>query len=138
MLERVTFTKSRRMQFRGIWETEEIDVRLVDAYLARRALDYLYGFTLSGVLWRKLPNATSLSAGRVNPGVKVSRGEKRNPAFVPKPYWSVEATLGGENKSAFDAKLLSFEGKKISKFTIESDERAAEMVQRIKKRAHGR
>ena len=135
-VSRVTFTEvTKNAVLEAFGKPREIDVRLVDAYLARRALDYLYGFTLSGVLWRKLPNATSLSAGRVQSAALrlVVERETEVEAFVPKPYWSVEATLGGENKSAFDAKLLSFEGKKISKFTIESDENAAEMVQRIKK-----
>ena len=138
-VSRVTFTEvTKNAVLEAFGKPREIDLRLVDAYLARRALDYLYGFTLSGVLWRKLPNATSLSAGRVQSAALrlVVERETEVEAFVPKPYWSVEATLGGESdqdKSVlFEAKLLSFEGKKISKFTIESDENAAEMVQRIK------
>ena len=137
-VSRVTFTEvTKNAVLEAFGKPREIDLRLVDAYLARRALDYLYGFTLSGVLWRKLPNATSLSAGRVQSAALrlVVERETEVEAFVPKPYWSVQATLGGESspdRSAFDAKLLSFEGKKISKFTIESDENAAEMVRRIK------
>ena len=63
-VSRVTFTEvTKNAVLEAFGKPREIDLRLVDAYLARRALDYLYGFTLSGVLWRKLPNATSLSAG---------------------------------------------------------------------------
>ena len=94
-VSRVTFTEvTKNAVLEAFGKPREIDVRLVDAYLARRALDYLYGFTLSGVLWRKLPNATSLSAGRVQSAALrlVVERETEVEAFVPKPYWSVEAT----------------------------------------------
>ena len=109
----------------------------MDAYLARRALDYLYGVYAELRFWRKLPNATSLSAGRVQSAALrlVVERETEVEAFVPKPYWSVQATLGGESspdRSAARRKVAQFQGKKISKFTIESDENAAEMVRRIK------
>ena len=73
----------------------EINEELVDAYLARRALDYLVGFTLSPVLWRKLPGARS--AGRVQSVALrlVCERELEIEAFKPQEYWSVEADFGG-------------------------------------------
>ena len=133
-VSRVTFTEvTKNAVIEAFKKPRDIDLKLVDAYLARRALDYLYGFTLSGVLWRKLPNATSLSAGRVQSAALrlVVERETDVEAFVPKPYWSVEASLDA-NGQIFDSKLLTFKAKKISKFTIESDANAEEMVKAIK------
>jgi DNA topoisomerase-1 len=101
----------------------DIDMELVDAYLARRALDYLVGFTLSPVLWRKLPGARS--AGRVQSvalRLVVDR-ELEIEAFRTQEYWTVEATVsaGGD---PFAARLVKHDGKKLTKFDL-GDEAAA-------------
>ncbi|GLQ09541.1 DNA topoisomerase 1 [Devosia yakushimensis] len=108
----------------------EIDMQLVDAYLARRALDYLVGFTLSPILWRKLPG--SRSAGRVQSVTLrlVSDREAEIEKFRPEEYWSVEAKLAQKGKS-FLARLFSVDGKKTDKLDIKTGENAAELKQLI-------
>ena len=96
----------------------DIDMELVDAYLARRALDYLVGFTLSPVLWRKLPGARS--AGRVQSvalRLIVDR-EIEIEAFRTQEYWTVEADVsaGGD---PFLARLVKHEGKRLTKFDLD-------------------
>src|SRR5271156_1278307 len=98
----------------------EIDQALVDAYLARRALDYLVGFNLSPVLWRKLPGARS--AGRVQSVALriVCDRELEIEKFVAREYWSIIAHLQTEAKAPFTARLVGADGKKISRLDIGS------------------
>jgi DNA topoisomerase-1 len=94
-----------------------LDEDLIDAYKARRALDYLVGFTLSPILWRKLPGAKS--AGRVQSvalRLIVDR-EREIEVFKPQEYWSVSATFEKDGQS-FTARLAQFDGKKIDRLTI--------------------
>jgi DNA topoisomerase-1 len=102
----------------------EIDHSLVDAYLARRALDYLVGFTLSPVLWRKLPGARS--AGRVQSVALrlVCDREREIEAFKPQEYWSVAAVLATPRGDAFEARLVAADGKKISRLDVGSEKEA--------------
>ena len=96
----------------------QIDQPLVDAYLARRALDYLVGFTLSPVLWRKLPGARS--AGRVQSVSLrlVCDREIEIEKFVPREYWSLVAHLRTKAGAAFTARLVGADGKKVSRLDI--------------------
>jgi DNA topoisomerase I len=98
----------------------EIDEALVDAYRARRALDYLVGFTLSPVLWRKLPGARS--AGRVQSVALriVCDRELEIERFVPREYWSIVAHLLTEAKAPFTARLVGADGKKINRLDVGS------------------
>jgi DNA topoisomerase-1 len=117
-VERVTFnaiTKSAVTEAMG--RPRELDEDLIDAYRARRALDYLVGFTLSPVLWRKLPGAKS--AGRVQSvalRLIVDR-EREIELFKPQEYWSVTATLAQQGTD-FLARLVRFDGRKIDRLTI--------------------
>jgi DNA topoisomerase-1 len=97
-----------------------IDQALVDAYLARRALDYLVGFTLSPVLWRKLPGARS--AGRVQSVALrlVCDRELEIEKFVPREYWSLVATLATPRNETFEARLVGADGEKIQRLDIGS------------------
>ena len=97
----------------------DIDGPLVDAYLARRALDYLVGFTLSPILWRKLPG--SRSAGRVQSVALrlVCDREAEIERFRPQEYWSVAAKLNEKGKS-FEARLYSVDGQKTDKLDVKS------------------
>jgi DNA topoisomerase-1 len=97
-----------------------IDAALVDAYLARRALDYLVGFTLSPVLWRKLPGARS--AGRVQSVALrlVCDRELEIEKFVAKEYWSISATLATPRQETFEARLVGADGQKITRLDIGS------------------
>jgi DNA topoisomerase-1 len=98
----------------------QIDAPLVDAYLARRALDYLVGFTLSPVLWRKLPG--SRSAGRVQSVALrlVSDREVEIEKFVREDYWQIAAILGTPRADSFEARLTGFEGTRLQKLVISS------------------
>jgi len=102
----------------------ELDRELIDAYLARRALDYLVGFTLSPVLWRKLPG--SRSAGRVQSVALrlVCEREAEIEAFKPREYWTVEGTFKTQAGDAVQATLTRYDGKKLDKFGL-ADEAAA-------------
>lgn len=109
----------------------DIDIPLVDAYLARRALDYLVGFTLSPVLWRKLPGARS--AGRVQSVALrlVCERESEIEKFVREDYWSLIAKLRTLRNDPFDARLVSYNTKKLAKLDIKSQEQANLMQQML-------
>ena len=114
----------------------DIDMELVDAYLARRALDYLVGFTLSPVLWRKLPGARS--AGRVQSvalRLVVDR-EVEIEAFRTQEYWSVEADVSA-GAEPFLARLVKHDGKKLQKFDL-PDETSAKSARDAVEAGHFR
>jgi len=120
-VERVTFnaiTKDAVAQ--AMAQPREIDQALVDAYLARRALDYLVGFQLSPVLWRKLPGARS--AGRVQSVALrlVCDREAEIEKFVAREYWSLLAALATPRGDAFTARLVGADGRKITRLDIGS------------------
>ena len=102
----------------------DIDEALVNAYLARRALDYLVGFNLSPVLWRKLPGARS--AGRVQSVALrlVCERESEIERFVPEEYWNIVADLKTVRGDAFEARLVKADGKRIQKNSIKDGEHA--------------
>ncbi|WP_075997972.1 type I DNA topoisomerase [Salaquimonas pukyongi] len=102
----------------------EIDGDLVDAYLARRALDYLVGFSLSPVLWRKLPGARS--AGRVQSVALrlICDREAEIEAFKPQEYWSITAMLKNGAGAAFEARIAEFDGQKLQRLDITTQEQA--------------
>ncbi|MGB3556885.1 MAG: type I DNA topoisomerase [Jannaschia sp.] len=118
----------------AIANPRQIDRPLVEAYLARRALDYLVGFTLSPVLWRKLPGAKS--AGRVQSvclRLVVDR-EMEIEAFDAREYWSVRALLETPRGQTFEARLVSLAGQKVERFTFESAAQAELAVQAVESR----
>ena len=112
----------------------QVDRDLVEAYLARRALDYLVGFNLSPVLWRKLPGARS--AGRVQSVCLrlIVEREMEIEAFKAQEYWSVKALLGTPRGQEFEARLTVLAGKKLDKFDIENAPQAELAVQAIHSR----
>ena len=112
----------------------EIDQPLVDAYLARRALDYLVGFNLSPVLWRKLPGARS--AGRVQSVCLrlIVEREMEIEAFTAREYWSVKALLGTPRGQEYEARLTVLAGKKLERYDIENATQAELAVQAITSR----
>ncbi|HSX56934.1 MAG TPA: type I DNA topoisomerase, partial [Sphingomonas sp.] len=117
-VERVTFNAiTKPAILAAMAAPRQLDTDLIDAYRARRALDYLVGFTLSPVLWRKLPGAKS--AGRVQSVALrlIVEREREIELFKPQEYWSVTAHLEHDG-TAFDARLTRFEGKKIDRLTI--------------------
>src|SRR6056297_1113080 len=112
----------------------QVDAPLVEAYLARRALDYLVGFNLSPVLWRKLPGARS--AGRVQSVCLrlIVEREMEIEAFNAREYWSVKALLATPRGQDYEARLTVLAGKKLDKYDIENETQAELAVQAINSR----
>ena len=111
----------------------EIDRELVEAYLARRALDYLVGFTLSPVLWRKLPG--SRSAGRVQSVALrlICEREAEIEAFKSREYWTIEVEFKTESGQIFTARLTHLDGKRLERFDLDTEAKAraaADMILR--------
>jgi DNA topoisomerase-1 len=124
-VERVTFNAITKDAVEtAMRQPRQIDQALVDAYMARRALDYLVGFNLSPVLWRKLPGARS--AGRVQSVALrlVCEREAEIEAFVPREYWSIVATLATADGGVFEARLVGADGKKIQRLDVGAGEEA--------------
>jgi DNA topoisomerase I len=117
-VQRVTFNAiTKETVTQAMKAPRELDQDLIDAYLARRALDYLFGFTLSPVLWRKLPGAKS--AGRVQSVALrlIVERDREIEAFKPQESWSVVATLE-QDKTEFAARLVKFEGQKLERLSL--------------------
>ncbi len=118
-VERVTFNAVTKQSVLDAFKAPRgIDAPLVEAYLARRALDYLVGFTLSPVLWRKLPGARS--AGRVQSVALrlVCNREAEIEAFKSEEYWTIEALLATQKGEEFGARLSTVAGRKLGKLDI--------------------
>jgi DNA topoisomerase-1 len=136
-LHRVVFTEITPRAIReAMLQPRAIAVPLVDAQQARRALDYLVGFNLSPVLWRKVQRG--LSAGRVqSPALRmIVEREEEIEAFIAREYWSIEAELAHASQS-FTAKLTKLDGKKFEQFTVTDGDTAAAARERIVKAAGG-
>ncbi len=134
-VKRVVFheiTKSAVLD--AIAHPRNIDSSLVDAYLARRALDYLVGFTLSPVLWRKLPG--SRSAGRVQSVALrlICEREAEVEVFKPQEYWSVEVKFATRENQPFTARLTHLEGLKLDRLSLKSEAEARHAVSVIEGR----
>lgn len=124
-VKRVAFNAiTKKSVLDAIANPRDLDVPLVDAYLARRALDYLVGFNLSPVLWRKLPGARS--AGRVQSVALrlVCDRESEIERFIREEYWNITASLKTPRNDAFIARLTAVDGKKLGKLDIKNEEQA--------------
>ena len=135
-VERVVFNAiTKQAVTEAMKHPRAIDTALVDAYLARRALDYLVGFTLSPVLWRKLPG--SRSAGRVQSVALrlVCDRELEIEKFVAREYWSLVAKLATPRGDAFEARLVGADGQKIQRLDIGSGKEAEDFKQALEKAA---
>lgn len=124
-IQRVVFNAiTRNAVTEAMNHPRELDEKLVHAYLARRALDYLVGFNLSPVLWRKLPGARS--AGRVQSvALKlICERELEIEKFIPREYWSVSADFTTQNGDKLPTRLTLLEGGKVEKFTLTNEAEA--------------
>ena len=124
-VDRVVFNAvTKQAVLEAMQNPRQIDASLVDAYLARRALDYLVGFTLSPVLWRKLPGARS--AGRVQSVALrlISEREMEIESFVKEEYWTIEAAMRTGDGSEFASTLSAIAGTKLGKLDIGNEEQA--------------
>ncbi|MBN9289268.1 MAG: DNA topoisomerase I [Gammaproteobacteria bacterium 39-13] len=136
-VRRVVFheiTKSAILE--AINHSRDLSQDLVNAQQARRALDYLVGFNLSPLLWRKV--RPGLSAGRVqSPALRmIVERELEIESFIPKEYWTIEADAT-QKKQAISAKLVEFEGEKLKQFSITDVDRAEHVVSTLKREGKG-
>ena len=134
-VRRVTFnaiTKSAVTE--AMSHPRDVDMELVEAYLARRALDYLVGFNLSPVLWRKLPGAKS--AGRVQSVCLrlIVERELEIEAFKAREYWTVSATLATPRGQEYQARLTVLGGKKLDRYDLANETAAELAVQAVRSR----
>ncbi len=135
-VERVAFNAvTKQAILAALKEPRPIDTPLVSAYLARRALDYLVGFTLSPVLWRKLPGARS--AGRVQSVALrlVCDREAEIEAFRTEEYWTIEAQLATAKAEEFKARLVAIDGTTLKKLDIKDEASALAIKAAIEKGA---
>ena len=135
-VSRVVFNQiTKKAVTEAMENPRQVDMPLVEAYLARRALDYLVGFNLSPVLWRKLPGAKS--AGRVQSVTLrlIVEREMEIEAFRAREYWSVKALLATPRGQEFEARLVSLAGKKLDRFDLADATQAEMAVQAITSRA---
>ncbi|MEO1192442.1 MAG: type I DNA topoisomerase [Pseudomonadota bacterium] len=131
-VERVVFNEITQNAVKEAFSRpRDLDDHLIQAYLARRALDYLVGFTLSPLLWRKLPG--SRSAGRVQSVALrlICEREAEIEVFKPQEYWSVEAEVETAAKERFSARLTHLGGKKLDRFDINDEAKAKAAARRI-------
>jgi DNA topoisomerase-1 len=132
-IKRVVFNEITKSAIIKAFENpRDLDMPLINAYLARRALDYLVGFTLSPVLWRKLPG--SRSAGRVQSVALrlICERETEIESFKPVEYWSIKTEFKNPAGDAFKASLTHFEGDKLDKMSIANEEQAMHYLEVIK------
>jgi DNA topoisomerase I len=132
-VERVVFNAiTKNAVTQAMERPRQIDMELVEAYLARRALDYLVGFKLSPVLWRKLPGAKS--AGRVQSVALrlIVEREMEIEAFRPREYWTVKALLETPRGETYEARLAVLDGKKLERYDLANESQAADAVKAIR------
>lgn len=131
-VSRITFHEITKSAItKSINDAKNLNKSLVEAYLARCALDYLVGFKLSPVLWRKLPG--SRSAGRVQSVALrlVFEREREIEKFVEREYWTISAIFKNKNSKQFSSNLIKYNGKKLDKFDIATKKDSEEIVSDI-------
>ena len=132
-VKRVVFHEiTKRAVLAALDSPRDLDGQLVDAYLARRALDYLVGFTLSPILWRKLSG--SRSAGRVQSVALrlVTEREDEIDAFKAEEYWTIDGIFAGDQGSV-TAKLVNYDGNKLEKLSIKDQKSADKILDNLNK-----
>ncbi len=137
-IKRVVFSEiTKRAIEKAMEEPRDLSNSLVDAQQARRALDYLVGFNLSPLLWKKVRRG--LSAGRVqSPALRmIVEREEEIEKFQPREYWTIEADLGADEEQAFSANLVRLDGSKLEQFDIDNAERAEQVRRQVEQAADG-
>jgi DNA topoisomerase-1 len=134
-IERVVFNEiTKKAVIHGIENPRQIEPLLVDAYMARRALDYLVGFNISPILWTKLPG--SKSAGRVQSvALKlITEREHEIESFLPEEFWTLSIKFGDEKKQNITASISQLDGKKIEKFSFRNKDEINKAISNINKK----
>jgi DNA topoisomerase-1 len=137
-IKRVVFSEiTERAILKAMESPRDLATPLVDAQQARRALDYLVGFNLSPLLWKKVRRG--LSAGRVqSPALRmIVEREEEIEKFEAREYWTIEADLGSDDDTRFSANLVQLDGARLEQFDITSDERASEVKRQVEQAANG-
>jgi DNA topoisomerase-1 len=137
-IHRIVFHEiTKRAIEEAVGHSREISMELVNAYKARRALDYLVGFNLSPLLWKKIKRG--LSAGRVqSPALRlICEREAEIARFKPREYWTLDADLGAEGAD-FVARLSQYAGEKVKQFSIEDETRARAVEADLLEKAAGK
>ena len=137
-IKRVVFSEiTKRAIEKAMSAPRDLAGALVDAQQARRALDYLVGFNLSPLLWKKVRRG--LSAGRVqSPALRmIVEREEEIEKFEPREYWTIEADLGAEEAERFAANLVRLNGEKLDQFDINNADRAEEVRAQVERDAQG-
>ncbi len=132
-IERVVFNEiTKKAVTHGIENPRQIEPLLVDAYMARRALDYLVGFNISPILWTKLPG--SKSAGRVQSvALKlITEREHQIELFKPEEFWTLSVSFKDRNKSVITASISQLDGEKIEKFSFKNREEIEKAINNIR------
>ena len=132
-VERVVFNEiTKKAVTHGIENPRQIEPLLVDAYMARRALDYLVGFNISPILWTKLPG--SKSAGRVQSvALKlITEREHEIELFNPEEFWTLSINFQDKNKSNITASISKLDGEKVEKFSFKNKEQIEKAIANIK------
>ncbi len=136
-VERVVFNEiTKKAVTNGIENPRDIEAQLVDAYMARRALDYLVGFNISPILWTKLPG--SKSAGRVQSvALKlITEREHEIEIFKPDEFWSLIVNFSNEKDTKITSNLFQLEGNKIEKFSFRNKEEINKAIDKIKSKKY--
>ena len=134
LVERVVFNEiTKKAVTHGIDNPRQIEPLLVDAYMARRALDYLVGFNISPILWTKLPG--SKSAGRVQSvALKlITEREHEIELFNPEEFWSLKVSFKDNSNSLIISNISQLDGKKVEKFSFKNKEDINKAIEQIKK-----
>ncbi|MCH8477722.1 MAG: DNA topoisomerase I [Wenzhouxiangella sp.] len=137
-IKRVVFSEiTKRAIEKAMSTPRDLAGALVDAQQARRALDYLVGFNLSPLLWKKVRRG--LSAGRVQSPARrmIVEREEEIEKFAPREYWTIEADLGAEETERFAANLVRLDGEKLDHFDINNADRAEEVRAQVERDAKG-
>ena len=132
-VERVVFNEiTKKAVVHGIENPRQIEQLLVDAYMARRALDYLVGFNISPILWTKLPG--SKSAGRVQSvALKlITEREHEIELFTPEEYWTLSIQFNDSNKNLLNASITQLNNKKIEKFSFKNKKEINNAIEEVK------
>ena len=132
-IERVVFNEiTKKAVIHGIENPRQIEPLLVDAYMARRALDYLVGFNISPILWTKLPG--SKSAGRVQSvALKlITEREHEIESFNPEEFWTLSIKFNDNNNNSITSSISQLDGKKIEKFSFRNKDEINRAIENIK------
>ncbi len=136
-IQRVTFDEiTKKAIIEAFKHPRDIDMNMVNAQQARRALDYLVGFTLSPVLWRKLPG--SKSAGRVQSVALrlICERDAEIEQFISREYWDIKAAMKAESGANITARLVEYQGEKLEKFSITTEKQAETIATVLKSKSY--